>query len=257
MRKKYQVKKSWPVFKSRFFWLSAVILLVTLGAAYLVLFWSFFQIKEVLVAGNEKISSQDIRELLWPKLEKKILGLTSHSIFLANPRSLQIFLAERFPLIDELKIKRQLPQFLTVDIKERKTIGDWCRGSDCFSLDGKGIVFEIGQPESGLIIRSQQSQGEIVLGKKVIGEKELGQILTIQKTLKEKSSLDSKEFTFFENELRLNVKTSENWSAYFDLKENLDWQLIKLELLLKKELSSDKRVGLEYVDLRFSKVYYK
>ncbi len=75
--------------------------------------------------------------------------------------------------------------------------------------------------------------------------------------MKEKSNLEVKEFTFFENELRLNAKTSENWSAYFDLKENLDWQLVKLELLLKKELSSDKRAGLEYIDLRFSKVYYR
>jgi len=257
MPRKYQVKKKNSFLKSRFFWLAVLASLAMGGVVYLVWFCPFFQIKEILVAGNERINAADIQQLLWPKVTHTFLGLTSRSVFLADPRSLRTLLIEQFPLIDTLQVKRQLPQFLTVDVGERKAIGLWCWQNDCFSLDEKGVIFEPSQATSHLTIKSQQPQGEVRLGKQVIESKELNQILTIQQTLKEKANLKATEFTFFEEELRLNAKTSEGWEAFFDLKENLDWQLVRLELLLKKELSIDKRTGLEYVDLRFSKVYYK
>ncbi len=37
----------------------------------------------------------------------------------------------------------------------------------------------------------------------------------------------------------------------FDLKNSIDWQMTKLNLVLEKEIPPEKRGDLEYIDLRF------
>ena len=59
------------------------------------------------------------------------------------------------------------------------------------------------------------------------------------------------------SEERLNVKTSEGWEIYFNTADDLDWQVQELALVLEKQITPEKRRNLEYIDLRFSRVYYK
>jgi len=56
---------------------------------------------------------------------------------------------------------------------------------------------------------------------------------------------------------RLDIKTAEGWEIYFDLSSDVNFALTKLGLLLEKEIPLEKRGDLSYIDLRFSKVYYK
>jgi len=55
----------------------------------------------------------------------------------------------------------------------------------------------------------------------------------------------------------LDVKTAEGWEIYFNLEENLSWQLTQLYLLLERKISPEERRTLQYIDLRFNKIYYK
>ena len=257
--KRYKIKKKKSILKSRLFWLALLTIFLLSLFSWLFIFSSIFRINEVLVSGNEKIATPEIKNLVLPKIEKRILGIVIENIFLTDPKIIKNLILERFPLIDELKVKRLLPDYLSIEMAERKIIGVWCRENNCFSFDKKGIIFEPSQRESSenLIIDSKQSKGEDVLGKKVIEEKRLSQILLIQKTIREKAKIEVKEFTFFENEARLNAITTEGWQAYFDLNSDLNWQLVELELVLEKELPQEKRQNLEYIELRFNKVYYR
>jgi cell division septal protein FtsQ len=224
----------------------------------LLFFSSFFQIDEIRVSGNEKISGQELQQLIWPKLETDILGVKLKSIFLANTtKPLQDLIVDKFPAIDSLKVKRAFPQAITIDIVERKPIGLWCWENNCFLIDKKGVIFETGQEPQELVISSKQPQGAIVLGQNIVEGKTVEQILLVQKTMKENAGVEAKEFTLVETEQRLNAKTTEGWEVYFDLSGNINWQLVRLELLLGKDLPQEKRSNLEYIDLRFSKVYYK
>ena len=54
---------------------------------------------------------------------------------------------------------------------------------------------------------------------------------------------------------RLNIKTSEGWEIYFNLQEDIDWQLTELALILKEKISPEKRGEIKYIDLRFEKVF--
>ncbi|MDP3093243.1 MAG: FtsQ-type POTRA domain-containing protein [bacterium] len=257
--KRYRIRKKKSILKNRFFRLAVLITFLLTAISWLFFFCPAFQVKKILISGGGRISGQEIERLVWPKIQKKILGFETKAILLADPDSIKILVSEKFPLIDELKVKRLLPDSLLIEIVERKAIGIWRNQESYFSLDKKGVIFEeiLKETLSDLTIESKQFQGEISLGKNVIEEKRLLQILTVQKTIEEKAEIKAKEFTFFENEARLDAKTKEGWKIFFDLNGDLNWQLIELELVLEKELPQEKRQGLEYLDLRFNKVYYK
>lgn len=256
-RKKHSIKKTKSVLKNRWFWTVLLLCLLTAGLTYTFLFSEFFQVKEIRIYGAEKISSSSAQDLLWPKISARILGIESKSIFLVDTKALQAALKEKFPEIDTLKIKRVFPQVLQAEISERKSVALWCWDNNCFFVDTKGVIFEPGAKPFALVINSKEAVFEISPGKKVIEEDMLKQISMIQKTMKDSAKIEAREFTFFEKEKRLNAKTSEGWEVYFDLAGNTNWQLVRLGLLLQKDLPQEKRQGLEYVDLRFSKVYYK
>jgi len=77
----------------------------------------------------------------------------------------------------------------------------------------------------------------------------LEKILKIQKYLFEELKLGTKEFLVFSQ--RLNVKTDEDWEIYFDPRGDLNWQLTKLNSVLKEKIPPEKRKDLEYIELRF------
>ncbi len=84
----------------------------------------------------------------------------------------------------------------------------------------------------------------------------MSQILKIKNVLEKEMGINTEKFTL-KNPERLNVKTTEGWEIYFDLSGDIDLALTKLHLLLEKEISPEARKDLQYIDLRFTKVYYK
>ncbi len=262
-RKKYQIKRKRSLLKNRILWTALLIVSFFGGLCYLVVFSPVFQINALVILGNTRLTSQEIQQAVWPKIEKQILGFRTKSIFLAEIKSLKNQLLEQFLLIDELKIKKILPKSLVLEIKEREILGVWCWENNCFNFDKKGIIFEsqTATPENTLTVSSKQANIKISLGEKAIDETTLSAIILIQKTMAEKTKITVNDFTL-ENESRLNAKTTENWEAYFDLKEDnecqINCQLVRLEALLDKTLPLEERKkGLEYIDLRFSKIFYK
>lgn len=69
------------------------------------------------------------------------------------------------------------------------------------------------------------------------------------------------KITFFhcqeESEETIEAITQEEWKIYFNNQEDLTLALTKLKLLLEQEIQKEERAKLEYIDLRFSKAYYK
>lgn len=133
----------------------------------------------------------------------------------------------------------------------------WCNADNCFLLDKEGVIFEEASPSAALlIIESQKPSEGVVLGQAVISRPELDQILGIQTKLVEVAKISIKKAVpVFED--RLNVETSEGWEIYLNLKGDIDWQITELTQVLEKQISAAKRNILQYIDLRFSRVYYK
>jgi cell division septal protein FtsQ len=221
-------------------------------------FASFFNIKEIQILGNQKVSTEDIKQLVNEKIIRNFGKFSSKSIFLSNLKEAKASILNKFPQIEDINLKRKFPGSLIVEAKERTPVATFCPNSECFLIDKNGVVFE----KTDVIfsefpkIKNIQGKSNFSLGEKIIDEKILTFIPDVKSRLNEKLKIDVEEFNVPSLQ-RLNVKTKENWEIYFNLDGDLKWQTEKLILVLENEIPSEKRKDLEYIDLRFSRVYYK
>jgi cell division protein FtsQ len=250
-RKPYRIKKKKSVLKSRFFWLGVLVLMIFGGIFYLICFSSPFQIKEIKISGNEKVSFEDIQKITEEKIKKKILFFSTRSIFLADFQEINKVILERFPRVAQVSFKRDFPDVIIADIEERKPLAVFCQNDNCFFIDKEGIIFETNVTRQGLVTLSKKDTGlEVKLGEKVIDETLLSQILEIESKLKEYLKIPLEEVLIVSDE-RINAKTSQGWEIYFNPKGDLNWQLTKLNAVLEEEIPEEQRNNLEYIELRF------
>jgi len=249
-RKPHRVRKKKSIVKNRFFWLTLLILLFLGTFLYFLFFSPFFQIKEILISGNEEISAEKVKNIVEKNLEKKILFLSTKNIFLVNLNHIKKEILDSFPPIAETEILKVFPDTLNVIIEERLAIANLCQENNCFLLDGEGIIFEKNFKENLIKIADEQTVDRIpTLGEKIIEKDYLDKIFKVQKNISEDLKIEIKEFIVFGE--KLNVRTIENWEIYFDPKGDLSWQLTKLNLVLKEKIPLEKRKDLEYIELRF------
>ncbi|MBZ9572748.1 FtsQ-type POTRA domain-containing protein [Patescibacteria group bacterium] len=242
--------------KSRFFWGSVFIFVLGTVILYFLFFSSLFQVEKVIVTGNDKILKKDIQAVVRANLEKKIVLFSSRSIFLVNLQKIGEDILNDFLQIAEVEISRGLPDALNIIVVERLGVATWCQEDYCFLMDDEGVIFEVNPPDQTLLkIIDKRDRNLFTLRDKVIEKNRLERILEIQRKLTKELEIAIQEFIVFVE--RLNVKTLEGWEIYFDLTGDIKLALTKLSLLLEKEIPPEARESLEYIDLRFSKVYYK
>jgi len=233
-RRSYRTRKKrsvFVIFKKKLFWLIFFVLIVLSGLAYLFIFSSVFQIKNIAVLGTEKTSAEKIRI---------IISNNAKNIFLADLKKINKMLLEKFPQIAKVDLDREFPSSLLAQIEERKPVAVLCN-NECFFIDEQGVAFEkvYSIPSEMLLIKAQE-----------INQEQVNQILKIDAGLK----IPHEEILLV-SEKRINIKTSEGWEIYFNPERDLEWQLTELSVLLKERIPLDKRRNIKYIDLRFDKVY--
>ncbi len=256
-QKSYRIKRKKPIFKKEFFWPGFLALLCLGGLSYFFLFSSFFQIKDINIEGEQKVSRGDILAGIEKEIGKKILFFETKSVFLVNAAEIREALFAAYPQIVGISFERQLPDSLNVQVTEREARAIWCR-EECYLMDSRGIIFEkAGQdlPDLVKVVVSEYPE-ETDLGEKAVDEEILSIILEIEFKLKDKVGLKIEEARATSKE-RIDFKTDEGWEIYFNAREDVNWQITKLNLVLEKEISPEKREQLDYIDLRFTRVYYK
>ena len=252
-KKPYRIKKKKSILRNKFFWLAVLIVLLIGSIFYFVFLSSFFQIKEIKIQGNAKISNQKIEDIISQEINNKILFFIQRNIVSIDSKKINKIILEKFPEIVESDLKRKFPDMIVVDIKERNPVGVWCN-NECFKFDEQAIIFEKGE-EQGLIIKSEK---EIILGKQIIEKKKIDNILEIQDQLKEKIKIDIKDFFITNEGEKMIVKILDGWEIYFNLDQDVSKQIFNLNLVLKEKIPPEIRGNLKYIDLRFgNKVYYK
>lgn len=253
MRKKFQrrhqIKRKKPLLKNRFFWFSILTLFLIFGILYLFFFSEIFQIKEIKISGVEKVLEKEIRSKIQEKIQRRFLFLSTKSIFLAPLSEIKKEILQNFPKIANLRIKRIFPQGLFFEISEREAIAIWCQEGKCFSIDKEGILFEENFSKKLIEIENKKEILAIKIGEKVINKKELSKILEIQENLEKELGLLIQKFVILPD--RLCVEFKEGWKAFFNLKGDINWQLLKLKIVLEEKIPSKEREKLDYIELRF------
>jgi len=259
--KKIKPKKS--ILKSPVFWLAVLFLAIVALVFYVLFFCPEFFVKNILVSGNEKINSEQIKNLVAENMPRKIFSfgrwsLVSGSIFFADTKNMEKKALTGFPRIESLSILKKYPQTLEVQIKERRPVAVFCQ-NECFFIDGNGIIFAPLETPflTGFIVRQTPEQKESYVGEQAVQKNIMQELAKIEKNLKDNFNINISE-ALISSPLRLDVRTSENWQIYFDLNSDMNLQLVKLNSLLKNEISQNAREKLEYIDLRFKdRAYYQ
>lgn len=268
------------VLENQFFWLGILIFIILIGLCVWVIFGPVFQVKEIKVSGNQEVSEDDVLNMINRQIDKKILLWESRSIFLVSIEKITENILAEFPKIERISLKRKLPSILLVKVKERKPVAIYCpvrskspeatavppraertsngvaQAEDCFFIDKTGIIFKKAyEYENYLIICSVDALGAAGLGEKAIEQTELGAILKIKEEVQNNLKIPLKEAEITNS--KLTIKTIDSWEIYFNTGEDINWQITELKAVLEKEIPPENREDLEYIDLRFSRVYYK
>ena len=249
----YRKRNKKSLFRSRIFLLTLLFLFFMGAFAYFLLFSSFFQIKEIKISGNIKVPVEDLKNTISNQIDKKIIFVNFKNIFFANLDELNEIILEKFPQIAKVNLDRKFPDVLAAQIEERKPVALFVRGENYFYIDKTGVIFEeVSEPHQMLRIKLT-SVPDLELGKRIIDEENITQILKINSKLNDlKIPLEE---LLVVSERRVNAKTSEGWEIYFNPQRDIEWQLTDLSLLLKQRIPPEKRGNLEYIDLRFEKIY--
>ncbi|MCX6721726.1 MAG: cell division protein FtsQ/DivIB [Candidatus Staskawiczbacteria bacterium] len=255
----YTIKPRKPIFKKLWFWILILLLLIILSGAYFVLFYSGFQLKNIIISGNVKVGTQDLEKTVSDHSETSLFNVgnikvVSKSIFLINDSKINEDILKKFPEIGGLTIEKKLPQTLILGVAERKPLGIFCDNANkCYLIDENGIIFEplIIKPADTTIVRQMLESKQVFTGEQVIAQNIISAISKIKKSLKDKFQINLDE-ALVTSPVRLDVKTDKNWKVYFDLDVNSDinLQLTKLNLLLDGGISPDSEKNLKYIDLR-------
>jgi hypothetical protein len=245
----YNAKKSRRVNKR------VIILIISLfvlaGIGYVLFFSPVFKIKEIIVSGNKKTSSEEIKN-----------SLVYDNMLLATSRNVKGELTKKFPEILDLKVSKNLFKGkLEINIQEREIVGILCNQetSGCFYFDKDGIVFENAPSTSGSLVTliKDYSKRDFGPGDAVLDKNFVDTILLIKEDLFQKIGLKVASFDIESYPIeKLRVVTSESWYILFSLQRDIKSQLLALKVALDEKIKD--RMGLEYVDLRIeNRIYYK
>ncbi len=258
IKRRYKIKQRKPLFKKPLFWVAILLLFFFGTITYFFAFFDKFQIKQIIVSGNEKTSREEIENIVWKEIKKKILFFDSQSIFLISPLKIKKSILDKFPLVEEVEVKRQLWDNLIINLTERQPFFVFCpQNSDCFFGDKKGIIFEPAkEPYSDFLIVRQDNEEIMVLGKEIFKKEIMDALSIIKDNFEENLKIKIEEIKIVSSE-RLNIKTKEGWEVYLNpvSTAEINFQIEKLNLLLEKEVPKETRTTLKYIDLRFTRAY--
>lgn len=257
-RKQYKAKPKRKWWRSKLLWTVFLISVIGGIAIYNIFFSPFFQIGEVLIYGNGRTIPRELQNFIGRQLSQNIFFFSTKSIFLISAGEIKNRVLENFPSLAQVEVKRRWPDTLEVHVQEREPKAIWCKEMACFFVDEKGIIFEkVADAFDQLIIQSPSYSEELFLGKQVLSGKEMADILFLRDSFKNELQLDIPEVVFVSSQ-RINVRTPEGWEVYFNFPvDDLSWQMTRLKLVLQEEIPAERRPELEYIDLRFSKIYYR
>lgn len=255
----HKIKPKKSIFKRLWFWLAILFLVIILSSFYLVLFYQGIWVSNIIISGNNKITSRELDDIVSANINTGLVkfwnfDITSKSIFLVNIEKLNKQILEKFPTIEKASASKKFPQTIMLGVTERKPVGAYCNSaSECFLFDQNGVAFEpLHLPiDDFIIVRQAAENGQMFVGEQVVAQNIVSAISKIKENLRENFQIDLTE-AMLTSPIRMNITTKENWRIYFDLDidSDINSQLTKLTILLKEEISPESKMNLRYIDLR-------
>ncbi|MDP2820589.1 MAG: FtsQ-type POTRA domain-containing protein [bacterium] len=249
VRQKKQNKR-----KIYFFW---AVFFVFVGFVFFA-FCPYLQIKDIEISGMFRFSSKDyLREIANNFVAKKLIFIENRNIFFIWNKSLENYIKEKDFKIGQVAVRKIYPDKIFISIEERFPVGIIYSGEEGFLFDNEGIIFQnVGKDFSNQNLIRSLTSNSIILGEKNLEENFINDLETTFDVFENKLKIGLENIDISSSD-KIIVNTKEGWKVFLAIDKNLKINLEKLKIVLIQEISLKNRVNLDYIDLRFDKIFYK
>lgn len=218
-----------------------VYLIVFIAVIYFVFFSGVFKIKNISV---ENVKSVEIEDYVNMTLRGKNI------LFMLPGRYLQE-LTKNFPVLEEARIVRGLPNMVRVILDEREQKFIWCNAKGCFEVDNNGYIFEQTKSTKRGVILRDLSNVEINQLEQVASKQFIGFFISALEKIKETGVVVT-EAQIEQTTFKIDFVTKDGWKVIMDTSSSLENQIFALKQVVEKNKADIK----EYVDVRVEGVAF-
>jgi cell division septal protein FtsQ len=246
-RRKYSKKRNSKknnIFKKMFFAFCGFIFLLIIVFSALYQMAPNFKIKGLEIIGNETLPQEEVKKAAQDLFVSSfnILGqeIMVDNIFLSFKGKTNE-LMERFPEIENIIIKKDFSKgMIYLEIQEKEPAVIWCDNQECSLLDKKASFIRNSNREEGFVLIQEKEEREFNK------QETINSVLKLDKKLKE-YNLNTQEYDLFLEKL----VAVNNCNFIFNLDDSFDWQVEKIDIVLKQEKYINNLNNYQYIDLRF------
>ena len=242
-------------FVSRFYFsiIGGVLFLAVLGFG--LVYSSQFTIQDVKTSGLTTVSKEQLTETIKNKLtfSYNIFGkqITIENFLIPQSQKMNSILMD-FPEIESIDIKKDfVNKSITFDVKEKQAMAIWQEAfsNKCYLVDKVGgFIRECNNdlPKELLVVREEKS----ICLKDQDFKKNI--IIATQAIAKQTSkyNLLANSFSLLSKD-KLSLNVNDSCQIFFDITNDLDWQMEKMGVVLKQAKYFNSLNTLKYIDLRF------
>jgi len=253
---------------SRFlFW---VLLLGFFGVCvYMLLFSPFLEVDAVSVRGSQSISSEEIVGRVSEAISGKYYNIFSRrNFFLLSKNQINEKLKNEFNRLEVSSIEKKFPRAVLVEVKERQPEMAWCSGGVCYLVDKDGFVYvganstDQDLSKDRFLIMIDDNAQPVDIKKTTIDPAFIQYLKQIDAVLVDDLGLqiDGNYHTpaISSREASVRIKEGEGWTLKMSEAVSSDETKKIIQTIFEKELDTEKRNNLDYLDLSVKgKVYYK
>lgn len=241
-----EIKLFSPRFKK-----NIILLLIVAGIIYLTYFLFFsgyFTIKKIEIETEEQdyFTAEDIKPHL-----KKIYG---NNILTFKPLPIKENLKNNFPEIDQINIKKTLPDKIHIEILTSEIVANIINKMQNtqkkFEVNKNGILVIADLENLNLPYIVITSETEFQLRTQIIEPEKLDYIIKATKSFTEKFNLKVFDVQYYPIEREIHLRTEKHFVVWLDTEQSIEKQLNKLKRGLQE--IDIYHTPLQYIDLRIS-----
>jgi len=245
-KRKYKKKKN-NIFKRFFGIILSVLMFFIIAFSALYHFSPNFKIKGFEVIGGTTISQEEFKKEAQDLFTSSfnILGqeIIIDNIFLSFKNKTEE-LTNKFPEIENISIKKDFSKsIIYLEIKEKDPAVIWCNNQKCSLLDKKASFIRDYNNKEVFPMIEEKEEGDF---KRI---EIIKAVFKLEETIKQNNLKAEKYLLYSEKFIINNINGCD---ILFDLNNDFDWQLEKMETVLKQEKYINNLNNFEYIDLRFT-----
>lgn len=236
-------------------------------AGYVLLFSGFLNILTIEFSSTEKINSQKLSERLNIWLAGKYLKvIPQNNLLLLRENYLNDLFTREFGMVKKIKIIKKFPDRIRIIVEERNPILVLENSQGWFILDEAGQRYpedffdSSGFDRSSLPVLKEENAERAFSFENNSGAEYLDFIFKTKDKLEKLLDIPVEKSMTASKIISGDVifQTQEGWQIYFNKSVAIDKGIEMLRIVLEEKIGQEKRLDLEYIDLRIdNKVYYK